>query len=165
MHLILTGGTIDKHFNELNGQWTFDQTHVAALIAQSRTTVDLSVNEVMLKDSLEMDDADRAAIAKAVLQTDDSQVLMTHGTDTMVETAQVVADALAAAGQQKSVVLFGAMLPYELSQSDGLFNFGSAIAAVQLVSPGVYLAMNGKIFPFNDVRKDKSKGLFESLSQ
>lgn len=163
MHLLLTGGTIDKHYNELNGELVFDQTHVDLMIAQSRATADISIAPVMLKDSLEMTDEDRNKIAQACLICQDDHILITHGTDTMVETAQVISDQLNDAGISKSVVLFGAMLPYELANSDALFNFGSAITAVQLVKPGVYVAMNGQVFPYNDVRKDRSKGLFESL--
>lgn len=164
MQLILTGGTIDKHYNELNGELGFSETHIDEMLAQSRTTVDFSISKVMLKDSLEMTDEDREEIAAVCLKSAETQVVITHGTDTMVETAQVLAARLKEAGQEKSVVLFGAMLPYELANSDGLFNFGSAVAAAQLVDAGVYLAMNGKIFPFDDVRKNKAEGLFESLS-
>lgn len=164
MQIFLTGGTLDKHYNELNGELTFVETHLPRLLEQSRLTVAHSVQTLMLKDSLEMTDQDRDQIADACLRCSDEQIIITHGTDTMVETAQTIANALVAAKKKKAVVLFGAMLPYELNNSDALFNFGSAVSAVQLVKPGVYLAMNGQIFDSNDVRKNKTQGLFETLS-
>ena len=163
MQIFLTGGTIDKHYNELNGQLTFDDTHIESLLAQSRLTVPHHVQGLMLKDSLEMTDADRDVIAQACVASTDDQIIITHGTDTMVESAQVIASALQAAGKAKAVVLFGAMLPYELVSSDALFNFGAAVSAAQLVKPGVYLAMNGQVFDHDDVRKNKGQGRFESL--
>lgn len=163
MRIFLTGGTLDKHYNELNGELTFSDTHMQDILACSRLTVAHEVQTLMLKDSLDMTDQDREVIADACLSCSDDQILITHGTDTMVESARSIASALTNANQKKTVVLFGAMLPYEVSNSDALFNFGSAVSAVQLVEPGVYLAMNGKVFDFDDVQKNKSQGLFEPL--
>lgn len=112
---------------------------------------------VLLKDSLEMDDADRAAIAAACGRASEPRLLITHGTDTMVETAAH----LAAAIQGRTIVLTGAMIPYSVSQSDALFNFGYAVAAARLLPHGVYIAMNGTVFPWNRVRKNRAGGWFE----
>ena len=156
--LLLTGGTIDKHYNELNGDLGFTETHIDEILQQARCQVDLSIQQVMLKDSLQMQDEDREQVLNACLASDENQIIITHGTDTMVETAEVLGKQLT----DKTIVLLGAMIPYILKKSDALFNFGCAVSAVQCLAAGVYITMNGKIFPWNDIKKNREKGLFEN---
>jgi L-asparaginase len=154
--LIITGGTIDKQYNELNGELDFSKTHIPQMLQQARCTAELDTQQLMLKDSLEMQDADRAAIYQACLATTAQQIIITHGTDTMVDTAK----ALAATLTGKTIVLVGAMVPYTIKNSDALFNLGCAVTAVQLLPAGIYLTMNGKVFNWDNVSKDKQAGLF-----
>jgi len=156
--VLITGGTIDKQYNELNGELIFTQSSVDDMLAQGGAKLDISLETVMLKDSLDMDDNDRQKILAACLASDESQIVITHGTDTMVETSQV----LAAGIKDKSIVLLGAMVPYQFKNSDALFNLGCAIAAVQTLGNGVYITMNGKIFNYDDVIKNKELGEFQS---
>lgn len=156
--LIITGGTIDKRYNELNGELVFTQSGVEDMLNQGRAKVDLSLETAMLKDSLDMNDDDRQNILEACLACDESQIVITHGTDTMVETSQV----LAAGIKDKTIVLLGAMVPYKIKNSDALFNLGCAIAAVQTLENGVYITMNGKIFNYDEVIKNKDLGEFQS---
>ncbi len=156
--VLITGGTIDKQYNELNGELIFTQSGVKDMLAQGRAKLDISYETIMLKDSLELNDDDRQNILAACLACDESQIVITHGTDTMVETSQV----LAAGIKDKSIVLLGAMVPYQFKNSDALFNLGCAIAAVQTLGNGVYITMNGKIFNHDDVIKNKELGEFQS---
>ncbi len=156
--VLITGGTIDKQYNELNGELIFTQSSVDDMLAQGGAKLDISVETVMLKDSLDMDDNDKQKILTSCLACDESQIVITHGTDTMVETSQV----LAAGIKDKSIVLLGAMVPYQFKNSDALFNLGCAIAAVQTLGNGVYITMNGKIFNYDDVIKNKELGEFQS---
>jgi L-asparaginase len=155
--LLITGGTIDKQYDELNGELIFTQSGVEDMLAQGRAKLEISPETVMLKDSLDMDDKDRQQILEACLVCDESQIVITHGTDTMVETSQV----LAAEIKNKTIVLLGAMVPYTISNSDALFNLGCAIAAVQTLENGVYITMNGKVFNFDEVSKNKELGEFQ----
>ena len=156
--LLLTGGTIDKHYNELNGDLGFSETHIEEMLKQARCHVGLSIQQVMLKDSLEMQGIDRGQVLKACLASSESQIVITHGTDTMVDTAEVLGHKI----KDNTIVLLGAMIPFTLKASDALFNLGCAISAVQCLSAGVYITMNGKVFPWNDVKKNKVVGRFES---
>jgi L-asparaginase len=160
IQLFLTGGTIDKHYNEANGELEFSETHIHAMLAQARCTADLQIETLMLKDSLAMQDGDRQTILAACQQSSQAAIVITHGTDTMVETAQVLGQALQKTLHDKTIVLLGAMIPYELKQSDSLFNLGSALTAVQCLSQGVYICMNGQIFPWHNVIKNRDKGIF-----
>jgi len=156
--LLITGGTIDKQYDELTGELIFTQSGVENMLAQGRAKLDISPETIMLKDSLDMDDNDRQQILKACLACDESQIVITHGTDTMVETSQV----LAAEINDKTIVLLGAMVPYQFKNSDALFNLGCAVAAVQTLGNGIYITMNGKVFNFDEVLKNKSVGEFQS---
>lgn len=156
--VLITGGTIDKQYNELNGELIFTQSGVKDMLAQGRAKLDISYETVMLKDSLELNDDDRQKILAACLACDESQIVITHGTDTMVETSQV----LAAGIKDKTIVLLGAMVPYQFKNSDTLFNLGCAMAAVQTLENGVYITMNGKIFNYDEVIKNKDLGEFQS---
>jgi L-asparaginase len=158
----VTGGTFDKEYNELSGTLFFKNTHLPEMLRLGRSRVDVSVQTLMMVDSLDMTDADRALIVEQCRQATEAQVVITHGTDTMVETARALAAAFPAAGG-KTIVLTGAMVPYAFGSSDGLFNLGSALSFVQCLTPGVYLAMNGRCFQWNRVRKNKETGVFETL--
>jgi len=158
IRLLITGGTIDKQYNELNGELIFTQSGIEDMLAQGRAKLDIAYETVMLKDSLDMDDSDRQHILKSCLSCDESQIVITHGTDTMVETSQV----LAAKIKDKTIVLLGAIMPYQLKNSDALFNLGCAIAAVQTLKNGVYITMNGRVFNYDEVIKNKKIGEFQS---
>ncbi len=156
--LLITGGTIDKQYDKLNGKLIFTQSGIGDMLTQGRTRLELSMETVMLKDSLDLDDNDRQKILASCLTCDESRIVITHGTDTMVETSQV----LAARIKDKTIVLLGAMVPYQFKNSDALFNLGCAIAAVQTLGNGVYITMNGKVFNYDEVVKNKKLGEFQS---
>lgn len=159
IRLLVTGGTFDKQYDELTGTLAFRETNVAQVLARGRCRLPLTVEVLMLKDSLDLTDADRAAIVEAVRRCEERHLVITHGTDTIVESAQ----AIAAAGLDKTVVLTGAMIPFAFGSSDGLFNLGSALSFAQVLPAGAYVAMNGTCFPWNNVRKNRALGVFESL--
>ena len=158
IRLLITGGTIDKQYNELDGELIFTESCVEDMLARGRAKLDIAYETVMFKDSLDMDDNDRQEILSSCLACDESRIVITHGTDTMVETSQV----LAAEIKDKTIVLLGAMVPYQFKNSDALFNLGCAIAAVQTLENGVYITMNGKIFNYDEVIKNKELGEFKS---
>jgi L-asparaginase len=159
IRLFVTGGTFDKEYNELNGKLFFEDTHIPEMLDLGRCKLDVNMRTLMMIDSLEMTADDRAIIVHNCLQCEEDKIVITHGTDTMVETAAM----LAAAITDKTIVLTGAMIPYKFGSSDGLFNLGAALAFVQTLPNGVFIAMNGHYFPWNNVRKNKELGLFESL--
>jgi L-asparaginase len=161
--ILVTGGTFDKKYNELAGTLTFTETHVPEMLRLGRCRVDVAVRQLMMIDSLEMTAADRRAIAGACLAAAESRIVITHGTDTIVETATTLAEAVPAA-RGKTIVLTGAMVPYAFGSSDGLFNLGSALSFAQALPAGVYVAMNGRAFPWDDVRKNRETGNFEALN-
>ena len=159
IRILVTGGTFDKQYDELTGRLFFRETHVPEMLRLGRSRLDVSVETVMMIDSLEMGDADRRAIAARCAAAAERAILITHGTDTMVDTARV----LAGAGlDDRTIVLTGAMVPYSFGSSDGLFNLGSALSFVQVLPPGVYIAMNGQHFRWNTVRKNRTTGVFEA---
>ena len=160
--ILVTGGTFDKQYNELTGALAFKETHVPEMLRLGRCRIDVAVRPLMMIDSLDMSDADRHAIASACLDAAEPRIVVTHGTDTMVETARTLAAALPAS-TGKTVVLTGAMVPYAFGSSDGLFNLGSALSFAQVLPPGVYVAMNGRCFAWNTVRKNRESGVFEAL--
>jgi len=162
IRILVTGGTFDKEYNELNGSLYFKDTHLPEMLRLGRSRVDVSVRTLMMIDSLEMTAGDRALIVEQCRQANESRLLITHGTDTMVETAAALAGALPAAAG-KTIVLTGAMIPYAFGSSDGLFNLGSALSFVQVLPPGVYIAMNGRCFQWDRVKKNRDSGVFESI--
>jgi L-asparaginase len=162
IRIFVTGGTFDKNYDEISGRLTFGDTHLAEMLRLGRCRLDVSIRTLMMIDSLEMTDADREIIVRHCAQSDESRIVITHGTDTMVETAAALARALPESG--KTVVLTGAMIPYAFGSSDGLFNLGSAVSFVQVLPPGVYIAMNGQHFAWDRVRKNRENGVFEALS-
>ena len=161
IRILVTGGTFDKDYNERTGQLFFKDTHLAEMLRLGRSRVQVSIRTVMMIDSLEMTDADRALIVQNCLQSPEDRIVITHGTDTMTETAAEIARTLI----DKTVVLTGAMIPYAFGSSDGLFNLGSALSFVQILPPGVYIAMNGKCFSWNRVRKNRELGEFEEIAE
>lgn len=155
--IITTGGTFDKMYDEIRGELTFRRSHLPRILKASRCTLPVAVRRLFAVDSLRMDDSHRERIASACAGRDERRIIVTHGTDTMIETARVVA-----AGKLDKVVVFtGAMVPYALENSDAVFNLGCAVTAVQLLPPGVYLCMSGKVFPYDQVRKNRGLGIFE----
>lgn len=159
IRIFITGGTFDKEYNELNGQLYFKDTHINELLKLGRCRVDVDIRTLMMVDSLEMTDDDRQLIARQCQNSDEDKIIITHGTDTMAETAAV----LARETSDKTIVLTGAMIPYKFGSSDGLFNLGSALAFVQALPKGVYVAMNGRYFTWDNVRKNKQTGGFEEI--
>ena len=157
IRIFVTGGTFDKEYNERNGQLYFQDTHVPEMLRLGRCHLELEIRSLMMIDSLEMTDDDRRIIAEHCRLAPESRIVITHGTDTMVATAELLARE--AAG--KTIVLTGAMVPYKFGSSDGLFNLGSALAFAQTLPPGVYVVMNGRCFPAGSVRKNRETGVFE----
>jgi L-asparaginase len=157
IRIFVTGGTFDKTYDEIRGALAFEDTHLPEMLRLGRSCVDVTVETLMMIDSLEMTDADRERIVRSCVECPESRIVITHGTDTMVETARVIA----AGVRGKTVVLTGAMIPYAFGSSDGLFNLGSALSFAQVLPPGVYLAMNGQHFEWNRVRKNRETGVFE----
>jgi L-asparaginase len=157
IRILITGGTFDKEYDELHGELYFKDTHLPEMLRLGRCRVPVELETVMLMDSLQMTDDDRQRIAERCGNSPETCIVITHGTDTMVETAAV----LAAAVPGKTIVLTGAMVPYAFGSSDGLFNLGSAISYVQSLPPGVYIAMNGTHFDWHNVRKNRDTGVFE----
>ena len=159
IRIFVTGGTFDKEYNELDGSLFFKETHLPEMLILGRCELKVDVRTLMLVDSLDMTEADRNIVVKRCRQTKENRIVITHGTDTMEVTAQV----LGKAGMDKTIVLTGAMIPYKFGSSDGLFNLGSALAFVQTLPHGVYIAMNGRCFPWNNVRKNRTTGMFEEI--
>jgi L-asparaginase len=155
----VTGGTFDKEYDELSGRLYFKDTHLPEMLRLARCRVDVSLETLMMIDSLEMTDADRRVIVERCRSSPEARLVVTHGTDTMADTAR----ALAAAALPKTVVLTGAMVPYAFGSSDGLFNLGSALSFAQVLPAGVYVAMNGRVFAGDRVRKNRETGIFEEL--
>ena len=160
IRILVTGGTFDKEYDELTGTLFFRDTHVQEMLRLGRARLDLSIETAMMIDSLDMDEAGRAQIVARCRSAHERAVVVTHGTDTMVETARALA---AAALEGKTIVLTGAMVPYAFGSSDGLFNLGSALSFVQVLPPGVYIAMNGRHFAWDQVRKNRTSGVFEPV--
>lgn len=160
IRVFVTGGTFDKEYDELSGRLYFKDTHLPEMLKLARCRVDVHVQPLMMIDSLEMTDAHRQLVVERCRDAAESRIVVTHGTDTMSETAR----ALHAAALGKTVVLTGAMIPYAFGSSDGLFNLGSALSFAQVLPPGVYVAMNGRVFPGDRVRKNRASGIFEELA-
>ena len=161
IRIFVTGGTFDKEYHELTGTLAFKDTHLPEMLRLGRSRLDVAIETLMMIDSLEMTGADRALIVDRCRTAAEPRILVTHGTDTMVETARTLAAAFPAG--EKTIVLTGAMIPYAFGSSDGLFNLGSALSFVQVLPPGVYIAMNGRSFPADRVRKNRDTGVFESI--
>jgi len=157
--ILTTGGTFDKEYNELEGLLFFKETHLPEMLALGRSKLSIVVRPLMMIDSLEMTEMHRSAILNECRRSPETEIVITHGTDTMEETAKALGREI----HDKTVVLTGAMVPYKFGSSDGLFNLGSALAFVQTLPPGVYVAMNGRCFAWDNVRKNRTTGQFEEL--
>ena len=160
IRVFITGGTFDKEYNELDGKLFFKDTHLPEMLKLGRNKVEVDIRTLMLVDSLEMTDADRQIIVEQCRKCKEDRIVITHGTDTMVETAKVLGQSI----NDKTIVLTGAMVPYKFGSSDGLFNLGSSLAFAQTLPEGVYVAMNGRYFIWNNVRKNRKTGEFEEVS-
>lgn len=159
IRIFVTGGTFDKEYNELTGELFFKETHLPEMLQRSRSTLDITVRTLMMIDSLHMTNEDRELIAHQCRNTHEDKIVITHGTDTMSVTAKVLAEKVPG----KTIVITGAMIPYKFGSSDGFFNLGNALAFAQTLPPGVYVAMNGRAFNWDNVRKNKQTGQFEEL--
>ncbi len=159
--VFITGGTFDKEYNELNGELYFKKTHVPEMLGMGRSLLTTRVETLMMKDSLFMDNDDRDVIVKACKKAKEQAIIITHGTDTMEQTARYLAPRV----KYKTVILTGAMVPYKFGSSDGLFNLGSALAYAQVLPAGIYVAMNGQCFAWDNVVKNKKKGVFEARTR
>ncbi len=160
LQIVATGGTFDKHYDEIAGRLGFGASHLPEAIRRARITVPVSLETLPLLDSLDMREADRQRILDACREAAGQAIVIIHGTDTMRETAQV----LGAAALDKTIVLTGAMIPFEIAGSDALFNFGFACGVAQTLPAGVYVAMNGQVFGWEQVRKNRDAGVFETAS-
>ncbi len=159
IRLFVTGGTFDKTYDEIAGRLSFAETHLPEMLRLGRSRIDVTIRTLMMVDSLDMTGADRELIVRSCAQCPEDRIVVTHGTDTMVETAAAIADGVGG----KTVVLTGAMIPYAFGSSDGLFNLGSALSFAQVLPQGVYIAMNGQRFAWDRVRKNRETGIFEEL--
>ena len=160
VRLMITGGTIDKFYNQSNGELEFDKTHFPEMIKRARIEVDLIQEELLLIDSLDMVETDRQLILDRCENSAEEHILITHGTDTMCDTAKLLGEREI----NKTIVLFGSMVPYAVNNSDALFNFGCALRSLQLLEPGVYVVMNGRVLPWSDVEKNRDLGVFQPTS-
>lgn len=159
LRILITGGTFDKRYDPIKGVLDFAGTHMPQVIERARLTVQHQLQELFLLDSLDMQDADREQVCAACRHADETSIVIIHGTDTMRETAEVLGRAQLA----KTVVLTGAMIPYEIANSDALFNFGFACGVAQTLPHGVYIAMNGQVFAWDRVQKNRKAGVFEAI--
>jgi len=160
IRIFVTGGTFDKEYNELNGTLYFKETHIHEMLKLGRSKVDVDIRTLMMIDSLEMTESDRLTILDNCRKCGENRIIITHGTDTMEETARVLGKGIS----DKTIVLTGAMIPYKFGSSDGLFNLGSAIAFAECLPPGVYIAMNGRHFNWDNVKKNRKTGEFEETN-
>ena len=160
VRILVTGGTFDKEYNEMTGELYFEDTHMREILELGRSKLEVKIRTLMLIDSLDMTDEDRATILDNCKRVDEDQIVITHGTDTMTRTAKVLAEA----GLDKTIVLTGAMIPYKFGSSDGLFNFGGALAFAQALPCGIYVAMNGRCFDWDKVEKNRKTGTFDDIN-
>lgn len=161
IRIIVTGGTFDKHYDEIQGKFTFYDTHLPDILKDGRCRLPITIELYQMIDSLNMTHMDRIKILDICQQAPERYLIITHGTDTMVETAVL----LGRAGMDKTIVMTGAMIPYLMRHSDAPFNLAGSIIAVQTLPAGVYICMNGAIFNWDNVRKNRLKGIFENLKK
>ena len=161
LKILITGGTFDKEYDEIKGSLYFKETHMTEILELGRSRVDVNIEKLMLIDSLDMTPNQRELIVSKCVESEEDQVVITHGTDTMTITGKMLAEKK----MDKTIVLTGAMIPYKFGSSDGLFNLGGAIAYAQSLPNGVYIAMNGQFFEWDKVEKNREKGIFESIER
>jgi len=159
IRILVTGGTFDKEYNEITGELFFQHTHVSDMLRLGRCRLDVEIETLMMIDSLQMTSAGRDLILTRCQAAPETRIVITHGTDTMEQTAAALGPNLAG----KTVVLTGAMIPYTFGSSDGIFNLGTALAFVQILPSGVYISMNGRYFQWNAVHKNRKRGIFEEV--
>jgi len=157
--LFATGGTFDKEFNEINGELFFKKTNLYELLELGRCKLDIKIETLMMIDSLKMGSVERNHIVEKCKKVNTHKIVITHGTDTIVETAKLLAESI----NNKTIILTGAMIPIKFGSSDGLFNLGSALSFVQILEPGIYITMNGRYFHWDNVKKNKKIGVFEKI--
>ena len=159
--IFATGGTFDKEYNEINGKLFFKKTHLTELLELGRSQLNVKIETLMMIDSLEMtDDSKKYIVDKCKVEKTD-RIIITHGTDTMVDTATLLAKSI----KDKTIILTGAMIPIKFGSSDGLFNLGSALSFIQVIDSGVYITMNGRYFKWDNVKKNKKLGIFERIKK
>jgi len=156
LRIITTGGTFDKQYDAIKGELTLRESQLPRILLQARCTLTVHLEGPLAVDSLYMTEQQREEIAQACVHSAEDRIVIIHGTDTMCATARVIAKS----NIDKTIVLTGAMTPYSLEGSDAVFNLGSAISAVQLLEPGVYITMSGRILPWDNCQKDSNKGIF-----
>jgi L-asparaginase len=159
IRIFITGGTFDKEYNEIAGELFFKDTHMTELLRMGRCKLNVQIRTLMMIDSLDMTETDRNLIAENCIKASENKIVITHGTDTMAQTAKMLAEKV----KNKTIILTGAMIPIKFGSSDGLFNLGSALAFVQTLPHGIYVSMNGRYFNWDNVRKNKQTGAFEEL--
>ena len=159
--IFATGGTFDKEYNEINGELFFKTTHLSELLELGRSQLDVQIETLMMVDSLDMTIESKKLIVQKCKEEKTNRIIITHGTDTMVDTAKLLAKSI----KNKTVILTGAMIPIKFGSSDGLFNLGSALSFIQVIDPGIYITMNGRYFKWDSVRKNKILGVFERLKK
>ena len=159
--IFATGGTFDKEFNEINGELFFKETNLYQLLQLGRSQLNVKIETLMMVDSLQMTESEKNYIVDKCKKEKTNRIIITHGTDTMVDTAKLIAKNI----KDKTIILTGAMIPIKFGSSDGLFNLGSALSFIQVIEPGVYITMNGRYFKWDNVRKNKKLGIFERISK
>ena len=159
--IFATGGTFDKEYDEINGELFFKETHLHELLALGRSQLNVKIETLMMVDSLEMTKSEKQYIVEKCKSEKTDRIIITHGTDTMVETAQIIAEHV----NDKTIILTGAMIPIKFGSSDGLFNLGSALSFIQVIQSGVYITMNGRYFKWDNVSKNKRLGVFERINK
>ena len=159
--IFATGGTFDKEYDEINGELFFKETHLHELLSLGRSQLNVKIETLMMVDSLEMTKSEKQYIVEKCKSEKTDRIIITHGTDTMVETAQIIAEDI----NDKTIILTGAMIPIKFGSSDGLFNLGSALSFIQVIQPGVYITMNGRYFKWDNVSKNKRLGVFERINK
>tara|TARA_Y100001970_G_scaffold215911_1_gene264287 strand:+ start:70 stop:567 length:498 start_codon:yes stop_codon:yes gene_type:complete len=159
--IFATGGTFDKEYNEINGELFFKETHLNELLKLGRSQLNVKIETLMLIDSLKMNQKDRNFILEKCAIEKTNKIIITHGTDTMIDTAKTLANKIT----NKIIILTGAMIPIKFGSSDGLFNLGSALSFVQILEPGIYVTMNGRYFHWDNVKKNKKLGIFERIKK
>ena len=161
IHILVTGGTLDKEYNELTGELFFKDTHLPEMLRLGRSSLQVEIQMLMMVDSLQMTASDREQVAQSCRTVPTNRIVVTHGSDTMVETAAVLGRSI----HHKTIILTGAMIPYKIKSSDGMLNLGAALAYAQCLPFGVYVAMNGHAFLWDNVRKNKALGVFEPIRE
>lgn len=159
--IFATGGTFDKEYNEINGKLFFKKTHLSELLDLGRSQLNVQIETLMMVDSLDMTDHSKIYIVNKCKEENTDHIIITHGTDTMVDTAALIAKEI----KDKTIILTGAMIPIKFGSSDGLFNLGSALSFIQVIEPGVYITMNGRYFKWDNVKKNKKLGVFERIKK